>query len=162
MTELPPDSSIVGYHLDAEGHWVAELACGHTQHVRHKPPQEMRPWVLSEEGRREKLGALLPCPPCRMPKLPPGLVEYKRTAEFDDRTVPAGLTKMHRLKADVWGELVVSAGHVLYVLEDQDDAVVVLREGLSGVIAPGAPHHVEPKPGARFYVRFLRMEGASS
>ena len=160
MSAPPPESAIVGYHLDAEGHWVADLACGHTQHVRHKPPQELRPWVVTEEGRREKLGVLLPCPACRMPKLPTGLREYKRTAEFDALTVPAGLTKMHRLKADVWGELVVLAGHVLYVLEDQDDAVVVLREGLHGIIAPEAPHHVEPRPGARFYVRFLRREAS--
>lgn len=158
MSRLPPESSIVGFHVDAEGHWVAELACGHTQHVRHKPPQEVRPWVLTEEGRREKLGVSLPCPACRMPKLPPGLSEYKRTAEFDAQSVPTGLTKTHHLKPDVWGELVVLEGHVLYVLEDQGNAVVVLREGLRGVIAPEAPHHVEPRPGARFYVRFLRRE----
>ena len=30
--------AIVGFHLDEENHWVAELACGHGQHVRHDPP----------------------------------------------------------------------------------------------------------------------------
>lgn len=152
----PPDSPIAGFHQDAESHWVADLACGHTQHVRHKPPQEMRPWVLTEEGRRDKLGAMLPCPACRMPRLPEDVVEYKRTAEFDATSVPAGLLKTHLLKPGVWGELVVLAGYVVYVLEDQADATVVLREGLSGVIAPDTPHHIEPKPGARFFVRFLR------
>ncbi|MCV6623091.1 MAG: DUF3565 domain-containing protein, partial [Cellvibrionaceae bacterium] len=29
---------IVGYHQDEENHWVARLACGHFQHVRHDPP----------------------------------------------------------------------------------------------------------------------------
>ena len=26
---------ITGFHLDEEGYWVAELECGHNQHVRH-------------------------------------------------------------------------------------------------------------------------------
>ncbi len=51
--------AIVGFHLDEENHWVADLACGHTQHVRHDPPWQNRPWVLTEQGRREKLGAML-------------------------------------------------------------------------------------------------------
>lgn len=55
---------IVGYHRDEEGDWVAELACGHNQHVRHKPPWTERPWVLSAEGRRSRLGLELGCVKC--------------------------------------------------------------------------------------------------
>ena len=51
--------AIVGFHLDEENHWVADLACGHGQHVRHDPPWQNRPWVLREQGRREKLGVML-------------------------------------------------------------------------------------------------------
>jgi hypothetical protein len=29
---------IVGFHLDERKDWVAELECGHQQHVRHNPP----------------------------------------------------------------------------------------------------------------------------
>src|SRR6185312_9250223 len=36
---------ITGYHRDDEQHWVAELDCGHNQHVRHNPPWVSRPWV---------------------------------------------------------------------------------------------------------------------
>ncbi len=61
---MAASSAIVGYHVDDEGHWVAELECGHNQHVRHKPPFIERPWVLSEAGRRAKVGTLLPCPKC--------------------------------------------------------------------------------------------------
>ena len=39
----------VGFHRDDEGHWVAELACGHGQHVRHDPPWQTREWVTSEK-----------------------------------------------------------------------------------------------------------------
>jgi hypothetical protein len=55
---------IVGYHQDEEQHWVAELECGHNQHVRHDPPWINRPWVVTAEGRAQKLGALLACKKC--------------------------------------------------------------------------------------------------
>jgi hypothetical protein len=29
---------IAGYHRDDDDHWVAELASGHREHVRHEPP----------------------------------------------------------------------------------------------------------------------------
>jgi hypothetical protein len=58
---------IVGFHQDEEGAWVADLACGHGQHVRHDPPWQSRPWVLEEQGRRDKLGAQLDCPYCDAP-----------------------------------------------------------------------------------------------
>jgi cytochrome c-type biogenesis protein CcmH/NrfF len=55
---------ITGYHQDEEGHWVAELECGHGQHVRHKPPLVSREWVLAEEGRAAHLGFELNCKRC--------------------------------------------------------------------------------------------------
>ena len=55
---------ITDYHLDEEGHWVAELECGHNQHVRHDPPWQMRPWVMTEAGRQAHLGELLQCLKC--------------------------------------------------------------------------------------------------
>ncbi|HEY2065426.1 MAG TPA: DUF3565 domain-containing protein [Gemmatimonadaceae bacterium] len=55
---------IVGYRQDDEGHWIAELSCGHRQHVRHEPPWQVRPFVLTEEGRQAFLGTVLDCPHC--------------------------------------------------------------------------------------------------
>ena len=55
---------IVGYHRDEEQHWVAQLACGHNQHVRHDPPWTNRPWVMTEEGRARMLGQRLECVKC--------------------------------------------------------------------------------------------------
>lgn len=60
----PPPSPIIGYHLDEEQHWVAQLACGHFQHVRHDPPMVERPWVLTKEGRDSFLGYELKCVKC--------------------------------------------------------------------------------------------------
>src|SRR5579885_2174581 len=55
---------IVGFHQDEFGDWVAELSCNHQQHVRHQPPFQLRPWVISEQGRRQQLGAELECSKC--------------------------------------------------------------------------------------------------
>jgi hypothetical protein len=55
---------IVGYHTDAENHWVAELECGHGQHVRDDPPWRERPWVRTGEGRTSRLGQELNCVRC--------------------------------------------------------------------------------------------------
>jgi hypothetical protein len=33
-----PNRKIVGFHRDDLGDWVADLECGHAQHLRHNPP----------------------------------------------------------------------------------------------------------------------------
>ena len=58
------DRRIVGYHQDDELHWVAELDCGHNQHVRHDPPWTNRPWTQTAEGRASVLGRELDCRLC--------------------------------------------------------------------------------------------------
>jgi Protein of unknown function (DUF3565) len=55
---------IVGYYQDEEKHWVAQLACGHNQHVRHNPPWTNRPWVVTQAGRDEMLRRRLDCVKC--------------------------------------------------------------------------------------------------
>ncbi|HZE07715.1 MAG TPA: DUF3565 domain-containing protein [Gemmatimonadaceae bacterium] len=55
---------IVAFHQDDEGHWVADLECGHTQHVRHDPPWQLRPWVITEAGRQRFIGETLECVKC--------------------------------------------------------------------------------------------------
>ena len=61
-----PPRRIVGFHQDEESHWVADLECGHGQHVRHDPPWQVRPWVLAEEGRARFIGTTLDCKKCEM------------------------------------------------------------------------------------------------
>ncbi len=57
---------ITGFHTDEEGHWVAELDCGHTVHMRHDPPWQNRPWVLTQGGRDAMLGVVLDCKKCTL------------------------------------------------------------------------------------------------
>jgi hypothetical protein len=56
---------IVGFHQDDEAYWVADLDCGHSQHVRHDPPWQERPWVVTAEGRQRFIGTTLRCVLCK-------------------------------------------------------------------------------------------------
>ena len=55
---------IVAFHTDDENQWVADLECGHSQHVRHDPPWQQRPWVTTPEGRASRIGETLSCVKC--------------------------------------------------------------------------------------------------
>lgn len=55
---------VVGFHQDVEQHWVADLECGHAQHVRHDPPWQVREWVTTAEGRKAHLGMEWDCRLC--------------------------------------------------------------------------------------------------
>ncbi|MCS4247173.1 hypothetical protein M2394_001474 [Pseudomonas sp. BIGb0164] len=50
--------------MDDDQHWVAELSCGHTQHLRHQPPWQSRAWVLDPAQRLEKIGQPFACGWC--------------------------------------------------------------------------------------------------
>jgi hypothetical protein len=56
--------AITGFQLDADGDWVAELECGHRQHVRHRPPLFPQPWILDDADRQERIGTPLDCRVC--------------------------------------------------------------------------------------------------
>jgi Protein of unknown function (DUF3565) len=56
---------IVDFHMDESRDWVAELECGHQQHVRHNPPWTHRHWVTTPQGRLEHVGRELNCLACR-------------------------------------------------------------------------------------------------
>ena len=64
MTEQSLLRAIEGFRQDEHGDWVAELRCGHGQHVRHDPPWQVREWVTTEEGRAKRLGTTLDCVRC--------------------------------------------------------------------------------------------------
>jgi tellurite resistance-related uncharacterized protein len=150
-----PQSAIIGFQRESDTAWVAQLDCGHAQHVRHAPPFNLAPWVIDEQGRAEHVGALLPCPLCRMPRLPACASVYKSTPIYDAASLPGGLLRSHRLKRGSWGKIVVLDGRVRYVLEDEGMLTFVLRPGVSGIVAPERPHHIEVDPDARIRIDFL-------
>jgi tellurite resistance-related uncharacterized protein len=88
--------------------------------------------------------------------LPADVVPYRRTAEFTETTVPAGLRRRHTTKPGVWGRIRVLEGELRYrILEPRLEERVLSAE-LPGVVEPEVPHEVEPIGAVRFYVEFLR------
>ena len=61
---MAAERAIVDFHQDEHNDWVADLECGHTQHVRHQPPWQERPWVMTTKGRKSRLGQMLTCKKC--------------------------------------------------------------------------------------------------
>jgi hypothetical protein len=55
---------MVGFRQDEAGDWVADLDCGHSQHMRHQPPWQERPWAATAAGRRAHLGTRVACRRC--------------------------------------------------------------------------------------------------
>ena len=67
MNTTPALTTLTGWRQDEEGNWVAILACGHTQHMRHQPPWQSRAWVLDPQLRAEKIGQPFACGWCAQP-----------------------------------------------------------------------------------------------
>src|SRR5215831_15228534 len=99
------ERAMVGFALDEHGDWVALLACGHPQHVRHTPPFMNRPWVTTEEGRAAKIGQMLDCVRCDRFELPPSFTRYRQTDVFTEHTTPPALRRDHTTKPGVWAKI---------------------------------------------------------
>jgi tellurite methyltransferase len=152
---------IIGFVQDDQREWIALLDCGHRQHVRHQPPFVSRPWVRTDDGRAEQLGAQLDCSLCDQLALPDGFVAYKRTPEFTDVTVPKGLTSNHSTKTGVWAKIHVLEGTLRYRIAALNREFE-LSPHAPGIVVPEVLHHVEPLGRVRFFVEFWRAPADAS
>ncbi|HYH52313.1 MAG TPA: DUF3565 domain-containing protein [Acidimicrobiia bacterium] len=150
--------SVVGFHQDDVGDWVAELSCIHNQHVRHQPPFQDRSWVLDEPGRAARIGAQLNCPLCDRAELPDGLRPARRAGPFDADTLPAGLRKSHRVADGVWGCLHVLQGSVDFSMDTGPPIEITVKEGGCQPIPPGIDHHLTLTGPVLLEVEFLVAE----
>jgi tellurite resistance-related uncharacterized protein len=149
------ETTVTGFHQDGVGDWVAELACGHQRHLRHRPPWELRPWVMTPEGRASMLGQPIDCSTCDQIHLPPSAREHKRTGTFTELTLPAALRSDHRTKPGTWARIVVEAGRAEYHARGR---VRILEPGVVGVVEPEVPHRLVPLGPLQVHVEFLRVE----
>jgi tellurite methyltransferase len=151
--------TIDGYHQDAEGDWVAELSCGHNQHVRHRPPFQERPWVLTPTGRHGRLGTPLPCPLCERAELPEAIRQVRSSPEWDEHSMPAGIRRLHRLAPDTWGVIRVHRGLLRFSTGNEQALDVQLGPGSSPrVVPPGVVHQLEPSGSVRFSIDFFVVD----
>jgi tellurite resistance-related uncharacterized protein len=92
-----------------------------------------------------------------MKALPKTVVAYKKTPEFTELTVPAGLLKDHQTKEGVWGGgIAVLEGCREYTIIDPVLEIVRLNKEQRGVVEPTMRHHVTPVGSVKFYVEFNR------
>ncbi len=153
---------ISGFHQDDAADWVAELDCGHAQHVRHAPPFIERPWVATESDRCSRIGTPLECGACERRQLPAGFVAYRRTPIFDETSVPRALLSRHGTKTGIWARIHVLEGRLRYRLHEPFGEEQVLEPTTPGVVLPGVEHDVTPLGAVRFFVEFHRREAARS
>lgn len=153
---------IVGFRVDEEGDWVAELECHHRQHVRHRPPLFPRQWVLTAAGRAEHIGTRIDCPPCDRAELPAELVVVRTAGPFDDRTLPAGLRRNHRVAAGTWGRLRVIEGSVHFTMQTPVPMERDVHAGEAQPIPPDVLHAVALAPASVIEVDFLVPEASDA
>ena len=89
-------------------------------------------------------------------ELPPDLRLVRTTPVFDETSVPAGLLAAHRVADGVWGRLVVQAGSLAFVFEDDPGGAQRGEAGRHVIIPPGRAHHLELDGPVRFVVEFYR------
>lgn len=88
---------------------------------------------------------------------PAGLAPYKRSPEFTETTVPAGLLRHHSTKAGVWGCLHVLQGRLrFHDIPSASDRI--LEEGSHPVIFPERQHEVAPLGKVRFFIEFWALD----
>ena len=148
--------AIIHFHLDEHRDWVAALDCGHRQHVRHRPPFVNRPWVASDTERKAMLGTALDCVRCDRMEWPDGLVAYRRTHEFDETTIPAGLRSEHATKRGTWARIHVVSGVLRYCVGHPIHGSFRIDSASSAIVVPEVLHRIEPEGPVRFFVEFSR------
>jgi tellurite resistance-related uncharacterized protein len=147
---------IEAFRRDDAGDWIAELDCGHGRHVRHVPPLSERAWVLSEGGRASRIGSELDCARCDARELPDGFAAYRRTATWNEQTLPAALRAEHSTKRGVWGRLEVVSGRLRFTTGAPLAIDAVIEAGHGTWIPPELPHAVTPLGALECYVEFYR------
>lgn len=151
--------AIVDFGIDAADDRFAVLDCGHTQHVRHRPPFIDRPWVTTEAGRAGRLGHKLDCVCCDRFEMPASAECYRCTPVFDQDSVPVGLRREHKTRTGVWAMIEVLEGRLRYVVP-MLAMDCVLTPAVPGVVVPEAEHYIEPRGRVRFQLAMYRSPQA--
>ena len=146
---------ITRFRKDDEGDWTAILDCGHPQHVRHNPPFTSRPWVVTEAGRKSRLGETLNCVRCDRFDLPAGFVRFRKTPAYTESSMPREYLGEHTTATVIWGRIVVLDGKLSYHVEAPATTLELTPEQ-PGIIIPRARYHFRPDGRVRFFIEFYR------
>jgi len=92
-----------------------------------------------------------------METLPEALTLHKRTPDFKQDSVPAGILGHHTTAEGVWGKIKITEGSLTYRILESEIEEIVLDVNQDGVVAPQVPHQVEVIGPVTFYVEFYRQ-----
>ena len=81
---------------------------------------------------------------------------YKRTAIFDENSLPAALRREHATKPGVWGIIRVLEGQLRLRFYDGAE-VEILDEGRPGLLHPERTHSVQPQGRMRVQIEFYEQ-----
>lgn len=147
---------IHAFFQDAQSHWGARLECGHTRPVRHRPPWQNHPWVLTPEGRRTHLGQQMYCRLCVEGAPPAQLTVVNRTPNFTEITMPPLLRERHILPESRYAYVHVLRGRLRYrTLDVVSASEQICVPGVPALIPPRRPHALEPLGAVLFYLELL-------
>lgn len=79
----------------------------------------------------------------RGPELPADARRYREIGPFDADAIPAGLFRLHRLKAGAWGIVTILSGGIRFVWDDPEGGTRDLVAGDAILVPPEVPHHLE-------------------
>ena len=91
-----------------------------------------------------------------MKTLPTELVFHKRTPDFNNDSVPAGILGHHKTADNVWGKIVVTEGSLTYRILEPGVEEHTIDTNNFGVVAPQMTHQVEMKEPVTFHIEFYR------
>lgn len=147
---------IDAFSQDAEGHWKAELSCGHHIHQRHTPPFHNRPWVLDPASRAARIGTEVECIRCARGEMPALAKPYRSSPEYSEETFPKGLLKAHNLKRGSWAIIEVLSGALIY-RQVGTSGERRIEAGGKQVVPPEVLHEVELLGPVRVTITFWKV-----
>lgn len=90
------------------------------------------------------------------------MILVRTVGPFDDRSLPAGLRRNHRVAAGTWGRLRVIEGSVHFTMQSAVPTERELHAGEAQPIPPGVLHAVALAPGSVVEIDFLVPEASDA
>ncbi len=151
------DQNIVRFHQDEEGCWVANLICGHCQHVRHNPPWVNRPWISTEATRELYIGQSLNCLKCNMPNIPSSAKQIKCSEQYDQQSLHQQFVGAQVNNSDFWIKVIIFEGELVYRRLTEIPHGYVVDSEYSAVIEPRMKYILRSKGPVRFKFQYYQV-----
>ncbi len=155
------ERAVTGYQADENGDLVAELACGHDQHVQPQPLLQLRDRIAGPVRNAACLGALLDCPLRDRTEMPDAIGWIRVTPVRSEQPMPVGPHRAHRIAESAWGRIAVHDGGLRFVAATSPAIETALEPGSSQAIPPEIDHEVGPLGAVRPSIEFFDMDSGS-